>query len=606
MSKQVILSGPAVLWQDEKTKLNSNFDELYSKVDGVINLKEFGAVGDGVVDDTTAVHAAFDAAIAANAVLSVPVGHYRVTSTYPLTSSAFNLILRGDGSSLMGGDYGSMFILDNSNPSISFMKQTAGYGEIQCKDLNFKCAAYVLDRPFFEFAGNTYANKFIFRDVTFKNVEKPFVFKINSYFQASIFDNVLFRDSGTFYGEIDGVSLLRGTLMTIINSHHEGSVPVNSLKILCDLTGIRKITGINFLLEGSVPDTSWLPLKLSNPHDSLLRRYLFATFKGLWIETVPSGLRCVEQIGGSAVFDSGCGSTPTSKYYIASQGKAIFENSSFIAAASDPSDYIEFENSKCIAEINSGGTRLLKPSVSNIIYKNIQVVADAQDTGADNVVIDCGGGSTVFEYKGGEYFETYNITKTITEGTQYPSSDATYVRKMVFEPRVSDGALNQKITIPLIAKAGTQINFNILAKLPTFASGNWALMRLILPGVTDQILYSPVGDSGLVVDGFMARTLLADCTSISIMFHRGTAPGATGLTTFDLYSLLVTIGNTAPRRLGAYLGKNVITHGSAAPTLGGWVLGDKVVNTTPAVGSPKGWICTVSGTPGTWVSEGNL
>ena len=29
-------------------------------------------------------------------------------------------------------------------------------------------------------------------------------------------------------------------------------------------------------------------------------------------------------------------------------------------------------------------------------------------------------------------------------------------------------------------------------------------------------------------------------------------------------------------------------------------------NYTPAVGSPKGWICTVSGTPGTWVSTGNL
>lgn len=35
-------------------------------------------------------------------------------------------------------------------------------------------------------------------------------------------------------------------------------------------------------------------------------------------------------------------------------------------------------------------------------------------------------------------------------------------------------------------------------------------------------------------------------------------------------------------------------------------VGQRVQKMTPAVGSPKGWVCTVSGSPGTWVSEGNL
>lgn len=43
-----------------------------------------------------------------------------------------------------------------------------------------------------------------------------------------------------------------------------------------------------------------------------------------------------------------------------------------------------------------------------------------------------------------------------------------------------------------------------------------------------------------------------------------------------------------------------------APTTGTWAVGDRVVNSTPAVGQPKAWVCTVAGTPGTWVSEGNL
>ena len=37
-----------------------------------------------------------------------------------------------------------------------------------------------------------------------------------------------------------------------------------------------------------------------------------------------------------------------------------------------------------------------------------------------------------------------------------------------------------------------------------------------------------------------------------------------------------------------------------------WRVGDRAVNKTPAVASAKAWSCTVAGTPGTWVSEGNL
>lgn len=44
----------------------------------------------------------------------------------------------------------------------------------------------------------------------------------------------------------------------------------------------------------------------------------------------------------------------------------------------------------------------------------------------------------------------------------------------------------------------------------------------------------------------------------------------------------------------------------APPTTGTWVRGDYCKNSTPTVGSPKGWYCTANGTPGTWVSEGNL
>jgi hypothetical protein len=45
---------------------------------------------------------------------------------------------------------------------------------------------------------------------------------------------------------------------------------------------------------------------------------------------------------------------------------------------------------------------------------------------------------------------------------------------------------------------------------------------------------------------------------------------------------------------------------TASPTSGTYIVGDRVWNSAPAVGQPKSWVCTVAGTPGTWVSEGNL
>jgi hypothetical protein len=49
-----------------------------------------------------------------------------------------------------------------------------------------------------------------------------------------------------------------------------------------------------------------------------------------------------------------------------------------------------------------------------------------------------------------------------------------------------------------------------------------------------------------------------------------------------------------------------IAFATAAPTSLTWAVGDRLYNSTPVVGSPKSWVCTVAGTPGTWVSEGNL
>jgi hypothetical protein len=65
--------------------------------------------------------------------------------------------------------------------------------------------------------------------------------------------------------------------------------------------------------------------------------------------------------------------------------------------------------------------------------------------------------------------------------------------------------------------------------------------------------------------------------------------------------------STGPVKIMGTLGNRYAQfYATAAPTTGTWQVGDRVFNSVPVVGQPKGWLCTVAGTPGTWVSEGNL
>ncbi|MGO4289705.1 phage tailspike polysaccharide lyase family protein [Chitinophaga sp. RAB17] len=51
---------------------------------------------------------------------------------------------------------------------------------------------------------------------------------------------------------------------------------------------------------------------------------------------------------------------------------------------------------------------------------------------------------------------------------------------------------------------------------------------------------------------------------------------------------------------------NYLVYDDKKPLTGAWTVGDHIIAKTPVVGMPKGWRCIASGTPGTWVSEGNL
>ena len=74
----------------------------------------------------------------------------------------------------------------------------------------------------------------------------------------------------------------------------------------------------------------------------------------------------------------------------------------------------------------------------------------------------------------------------------------------------------------------------------------------------------------------------------------------TAISSFNLGAQLIKSGGYYGAGLGGFY------MASAVPSSGTWNLGDVVFNSSPSVGQPKAWTCTVAGTPGTWVSQGNL
>lgn len=95
----------------------------------------------------------------------------------------------------------------------------------------------------------------------------------------------------------------------------------------------------------------------------------------------------------------------------------------------------------------------------------------------------------------------------------------------------------------------------------------------------------------------------------ALIFRPGYTSGLLTAVTFDPYFSIIgdsqqLSGTTAPapRVIRTTNSPAITAPWNAMP----WNQGDRAVFATPSVGSAKGWVCTVTGTPGTWVSEGNL
>ena len=84
---------------------------IQSKLRDVVSVKDFGAVGDGVADDTAAIQAAFDSG---KKEIYIPQGTYRITSTLALTGNGYRIVQATTLSTVLLKDFSGTTIAWNA------------------------------------------------------------------------------------------------------------------------------------------------------------------------------------------------------------------------------------------------------------------------------------------------------------------------------------------------------------------------------------------------------------------------------------------------------------------------------------------------------------
>lgn len=562
----------------------------------------WGAAADGTADDSDAYHAAMDYVKENRATLSWSAKTYRIVTGYEHDVADRDVRMVGKGSSRVSGAgaKGTVILLDNADAESYFYKSTMRH-RLSVQGITFRSAQEVKDRRFFYFYSGMCV--FDYEDINFENVEKPLVFREGSYTQSCSLRNVQFSYSGTIHTELDGLSAtpyLVGTLLRLDNVNHENSTPDNSEKIVMDLSGFREIQHTNLLLEGTVPATGWTALRLEDRHDADWTRHPFCNIDGLHIEFAGAYPldHTIHQSGGHVSITHGSYLSTASPCKLDNFAHLTINQLTFSASWDAVDDYFEIEDERCKVHLINSTTR------GGIEGRNITAVGCTYNDSTYPTL----SGSTfykifntpAYEFNGG--YITSPATPTLGSGTTYyPSTDATYGRKLVVVPNGDNVFINITIPMPAPITQEDTLSISVLAQMPTWSSGTG--MRFGLLDNTTVIANLKIGASGELVE-LNTVVSLSEITSTTVGLNISglVLSGVAG--NMEIYSLRLSYGNQLYQHAYKSFPDRIVTENSAAPTAGTWVVGDRVYDTAPASAGNIGFVCTTAGTPGTWKTFG--
>jgi hypothetical protein len=637
---------------------------LQNKLRDVISVKDFGAVGDGVADDTAEIQAALDAG--AGKCVYLPPGTYKTTAA--LTISANTTVQADDRRAVIdvqpanpatpNGDPGPStcnngFVINGDNVIIDGLK-FKGTNEAKYSTVNtilreeYACGIYATNKQ-----------NIVVTNCVFEQFGNGVLFNGGNNYK--IIDNLFFggRQMGRandtanthdiwmngFYG-ITATKGFRGIISrnhclsngdsAIMVAGESGDADIVISENVIEPFQIDGVTALSYLgptlpLVGG--DVSRLDPVLNNPACSKTRYAILLSYSGGWSSRVVCNNNIIRNFGLNGIYSNSTVESP------AKSGSEVVIAGNII--------------SKC------GLSLINPPSVS--LKGGIWVNNSGGKTVSGNLIVDC---AAVGITSVGPADDTANefATPVITGNT---------ILRTVLEPILSNGGHGIAITGSTVHSTLVSSNriFNsagkaISVECTTSTSGNIHIVSNLISHA-NALGAIAVTATGSAADCFVSGNKITGqdnttateansgiwfsgrvhCTSNSITkFHRGiqsqftarvtdvicannaiksTVYGIAGqdvtgpwiVTDNSFTSVSSNVCHAAPYQgiVVRSMGVSTATKADivqvvrdAVPTAGTWVVGDYCKNSTPSSGQPKGWYCTVAGAPGTWVSEGDL
>lgn len=451
----------------------------YSMLDGPVgNVKDFGATGDGVTDDTVALQAAIDEICNAQGILLFPPGIYKISASLTFPTKSF--VIRGSG------------------PTATNISEVPGSGQIKLFDMTGTNGPSVVIENMGFFGPNT---------------SPPSYGGDGLYFSAS-----------------NGVSVINcwfGGLTNGVNKANDASfVRLLDCTFEFCVTGILFNAGVQCIVDNTTFYRNNTDYNLSG------------------------------SCSLSLFTNSTHGETINNCVYLNGATDAIVEN---VTCRQDFASYTPI-----IMELVNNCTR-------NII-RNVRTY----NFGTELIKLTSGAQSNNNLFDG--LYST--IQPVIPPSLPLPAGT---------------GAAG--IEIGPTNEGNTFSNFNFIAidvGIVDAGGDNRFVNGIINTSATAGVVIQNSTDSE-----FVGVTLVNNAVDWSTV---GTVQ------TVFLTDINGTVTGLTPGRYGSRgvgpVGR--LFYGTAAPLTLAYLLGDRVLNINPVVGQPKSWVCTVAGTPGTWVSEGNL
>lgn len=618
---------------------------------GTLNVKAFGAVGDGVTDDTAAIQRAGTAAAVAGVALIFPAGTYVIATSVVVQGDydsikwvgLGNVILDGRTSTqsdlvLLGGTAGTPVGLTASPVKGDVVVSSTLAASLVAGDMVHvvSTAAFSPVSAFFvkgelaEVEG-TSGNNITLRTALYDSYSSAntTVTKVNA--PRVVFENInVLRNSNH-----RGLSITYGRDLSLRDWRVSGARAAGTSLTLC-VGGVLENggsddvysagLGLNYGL--AINSCQWLTVvggvyyggrhAVSHGGTTPVRgmTYYGGTFACDVVDSSVSSFDVHDAteytvIDGCTIFGGIVGGFRNIR--IANNRlQQVTDEPTILGSLSSSSDYVIIEGNNGESQDAGFGVRLLYAAAS----VTVQHVRIANNTfiGASGIVIsdETFAGAAITKLAIADNF--VRATGTTQSALSIGAASATLV---VADAEINGGfyeaATNTVVLYRPHASSRTVRYIGATIK----AAGN------VRPLTSYNAQHTTITACRFEQNGFATNSFVLDSPHVVLRDNYFYNCGANGGFTLSLTVLSVTIcqesGNVLDTCVGAFAASaggifvdyqtstgRRVGRGTAAPVAGTWAVGDTVWNTAPVAAGVPGWMCTTGGTPGTWKAMANL